>query len=154
MPESLITKYKSFWSCPTSLQFAYQNEYLNARLSNIGVIHFKAEEFTKSSVNPNNVMTKDFDALMSASVVTLCHLDKLRDRFGKPIYINSGYRNPITNSRVRGAKNSRHMRCLAADIRPADLMDLNRLWDLLHSPEFEPFVHECIMHDTYIHVGF
>ena len=44
-------------------------------------------------------------------------LDPLREAYGKPIYVNSGYRSPALNSAVGGARNSQHMKGQAADIR-------------------------------------
>jgi len=49
-------------------------------------------------------------------LVTGC-LQPLRDRTGRGIYINSGYRPPDLNSLIGGSKTSAHMRGDAADIR-------------------------------------
>ena len=43
-------------------------------------------------------------------------LDPLREHYGKPIYVNSGYRCPKLNQLVNGAANSQHMKGEAADI--------------------------------------
>lgn len=43
-------------------------------------------------------------------------LDPLRERYGKPIYVNSGYRCPKLNALIGGAVNSQHMKGEAADI--------------------------------------
>ena len=40
----------------------------------------------------------------------------IRDYFGKPIKINSGYRSPKHNKNVGGAKNSQHVKGRAAYI--------------------------------------
>jgi uncharacterized protein YcbK (DUF882 family) len=44
-------------------------------------------------------------------------LQKLRDRLGVPLTIESGYRNPTHNIAVRGSPNSRHMLGQAADVK-------------------------------------
>ena len=44
------------------------------------------------------------------------YVQKIRDHFGKPITITSGYRCPIHNKRVGGATGSRHSKGDAADI--------------------------------------
>ena len=44
-------------------------------------------------------------------------LDALRNKIGKPVIINSGYRTPGWNKKCDGAKYSYHMRGMAADIR-------------------------------------
>lgn len=47
-------------------------------------------------------------------------LDPARDKLGKPIKVNSGYRCPKHNLEVGGAVNSQHMKGEAADIAPVD----------------------------------
>lgn len=44
-------------------------------------------------------------------------LQSIRDAFGKPITINSAYRNATYNKKIGGAKNSQHVYGKAADIR-------------------------------------
>ena len=43
-------------------------------------------------------------------------LDDVRDKFDKPIHINSGYRTPAHNEAVGGTENSSHLKGLAVDI--------------------------------------
>ena len=43
-------------------------------------------------------------------------LGAVRAHFGKPVTVNSGYRSPTHNRRIGGARNSRHVMGLAADI--------------------------------------
>ena len=43
-------------------------------------------------------------------------LDEVRDKFDKPIHINSGYRTPAHNEAVEGTENSSHLKGLAVDI--------------------------------------
>lgn len=44
------------------------------------------------------------------------NLQVLRDYLGEPIRLNSGYRSPVYNARIGGAKNSQHLLAKAADI--------------------------------------
>lgn len=44
-------------------------------------------------------------------------LDPLREAWGKPIIVTSGYRCPRLNAAVGGARASQHMQGMAADIR-------------------------------------
>ena len=43
-------------------------------------------------------------------------LQQIRDHFGKPVSITSGYRTPAYNTKVGGASNSYHVKGMAADI--------------------------------------
>ena len=43
-------------------------------------------------------------------------LDKIREAFGNPIYVNSGYRCKELNNMVKGSKTSHHLYGKAADI--------------------------------------
>ena len=44
------------------------------------------------------------------------NLQVLRDWLGQPITINSGYRSPEHNKKIKGAPQSKHMEGIAADI--------------------------------------
>ena len=52
-------------------------------------------------------------------------LDPLRQAWGRPIIVNSGYRSPAVNRAVGGVPNSQHTRGEAADIT-AGSPELNR----------------------------
>ena len=56
-------------------------------------------------------------------------LQAIRDEFGAPIKVNSGYRSPEHNKKVGGVRNSQHVEALAADLVPAKggEAELNRL---------------------------
>lgn len=56
-------------------------------------------------------------------------LQAIREAFGQPIRVNSGYRSPEHNAKVGGARNSQHLEALAADLAPASgkTTDLSRL---------------------------
>ena len=47
-------------------------------------------------------------------------LQQVRTHFGSPLSINSGYRCPVHNANVGGARNSQHLTGFAADIRVAN----------------------------------
>lgn len=62
---------------------------------------------------------------MASELNNLLHLvenvlDPLRELYGKPITVNSGYRNPIVNSKSGGANTSQHIKGEAADIKCND----------------------------------
>lgn len=58
-------------------------------------------------------------------------LDPLREAWGKPIRVTSGYRCPTLNALVGGSKTSQHMTGEAADIDAGSREDNGRLFRLL-----------------------
>lgn len=58
-------------------------------------------------------------------------LDPVRERLGTPIYVNSGYRSPLLNRVVAGARKSYHMQGRAADITTRSFPVNRRLYKLL-----------------------
>lgn len=70
--------------------------------------NFKVSEFACHGSGCCSTVTID-DALAA-------HLQKIRDHFGKPVTINSGYRCATHNKRVGGASGSYHTKGMAADI--------------------------------------
>ena len=80
-------------------------------------------------------------------------LDPLREAYGRPIRVNSGYRCPRLNALVGGTPNSQHMRGEAADIQPVvgnegDLDELARI--LIANGKFD----QLILYPTFIHVSY
>lgn len=69
--------------------------------------HFKVKEFA----------CKDGSQVVFIDSYLVSILDILRNKVGKPVIINSGYRTPTRNKEVGGAKYSYHTRGMAADIR-------------------------------------
>lgn len=61
-------------------------------------------------------------------------LQKVRDKFGSPIKVTSGYRCPEHNKKIGGAPNSSHTAGLAADIQPkvVTLDSLDLLYDVCY----------------------
>ena len=59
-------------------------------------------------------------------------LDPLRNRYGHPIHVSSGYRCPRLNKAVGGEKTSQHMTGEAADIYVASAKDKAMLFSLIY----------------------
>lgn len=57
-------------------------------------------------------------------------LDPLRDAYGKPIRVNSGYRSPALNTAVKGSKTSQHVKGQAADITGGNKQENKKLFEL------------------------
>lgn len=58
-------------------------------------------------------------------------LDPLREAYGKPIYINSGFRNAELNKEVGGVPSSQHQKGEAADINAGSKEENKKLFDLI-----------------------
>ena len=95
--------------------------------------YFTLGELCKSDVavekrivnTPDNPTIERMQALMEEC------LDKVREMWGKPIGVNSGYRSAELNRAVGGAKNSQHLRGEAADITTGTKDDNRKLFDLI-----------------------
>ena len=79
-------------------------------------------------------------------------LDPLRERYGKPIIVNSAFRCEKHNREVGGAANSQHMRGEAADIRPTtnftnELVKLAKI--LVENGKFD----QLILYPNFVHVS-
>lgn len=66
------------------------------------------------------------DNLRPNAVRLMDYLDKVREAYGAPIIVSSGYRSEDLNGAVGGATNSQHMQGLAADLIVPDLERLFR----------------------------
>lgn len=57
-------------------------------------------------------------------------LDTIREAYGSPISVTSGYRCPELNKAVKGSKTSQHLKGEAADLVPCDF-DTLRLFNVI-----------------------
>lgn len=95
--------------------------------------YFTLGELCKSDVavekrienTPDNPTIERMQALMDEC------LDKVREMWGEPIGVNSGYRSYELNKAVGGAKNSQHLRGEAADITTGSKDNNRKLFDLI-----------------------
>ncbi len=92
----------------------------NTRLSS----HFRLGEFISLHKYPDNKPTMQHVVNMTYGCLML--LEPARQVVG-PIIINSGFRNARVNALVGGVKNSQHLLGQAADIRPQDPQQFQRL---------------------------
>ena len=92
--------------------------------------HFRLGEFINLHKYPDNKPTMQHVANMTYGCLML--LEPARQVVG-PILINSGFRNPRINALVGGVRNSQHLLGQAADIRPQDPQQFQRLVDFLQS---------------------
>lgn len=80
--------------------------------------HFTIDELTHSdtavALDIDNTPTRAVAERLTELVEFV--LDPLREAYGKPIYVNSGYRSHRLNIEVGGVRNSQHLSGEAADI--------------------------------------
>lgn len=94
--------------------------------------HFRLGEFLNLGKYPDNKPTMQHVANMTYGCLLL--LEPARQLVG-PILINSGFRSSRVNALVGGVKNSQHLFGQAADIRPRDPKQFQRLVDFLRACE-------------------
>ena len=82
---------------------------------------FSLNELTKSDTALRHDMDNTPPPEAIECLRALCDnvLQPVRDHFGKPVRVNSGYRHPDVNAKVGGSKTSDHCKGMAADIEIA-----------------------------------
>lgn len=79
-------------------------------------------------------------------------LNPLREKFGKPIIITSGFRSSELNKAVGGKPTSQHTKGEAVDITAIDKADNKELFELCKTLDFDQLLNE---HDySWIHVSY
>lgn len=117
--------------------------------------YFNFREMCKTNCNEDNYPRTMEQVYNLCGLVSL--LDEVREEFGEPIVINSGYRSSIVNQKVGGARKSLHLEGRAADIRPLYengreyYNELQRLFTILYERRHD--LSELIQYDTFIHVA-
>lgn len=114
--------------------------------------YFKVSEIlcsdTAKKHNIDNTPTDD--TIIDNLNYTLNRLNEIREKYGKPIYINSGYRCDELNSLVGGVKDSKHRLGLAVDLRwDTDLIDF-----LIKNCSFDKLIKEKAGKSKWIHLQF
>ena len=80
-------------------------------------------------------------------------LDPLRELYGKPIKINSGYRSPLVNKKIGGSPTSDHVKGMAADITGGSKEENKKLFELIRDNfTFRQLINEYDY--SWIHVSF
>lgn len=91
--------------------------------------NFDLEEFTRSSkAKELGITNKPGEKELAALRVLVSRtLQPLRDKIGKPIHVNSGYRCPELNKAIGGVPTSQHQKGEAADLsidgKAADILE-------------------------------
>ena len=114
--------------------------------------YFKVSEILRSNTakkhNIDNTPTDE--TIIDNLNYTLNRLNEIREQYGKPIYINSGYRCDELNALVGGVKDSKHRLGLAFDLRwDTDLIDF-----LIDNCSFDKLIREKAGKSKWIHLQF
>lgn len=118
--------------------------------------YFSIGELCRSNVadlkgipnHPNTYQKMNMEKLISNV------LDPLRFKFGKPIYVNSGFRCATLNELIGGARNSQHMDGKAADITSGNKKDNKVIFELAQSMglDFDQLINENQF--SWIHISY
>nr|DAI41411.1 MAG TPA: peptidase [Caudoviricetes sp.] len=100
------------------------------------------------SNTPNATQKRDLLRLMD-------YLDGIREEFGEPIKVTSGFRSWRVNKDVGGVKNSQHLAGQAADIVPAKSPErLRELFDIIRKRGgFQQVIYERKGQSVWVHVA-
>ena len=107
--------------------------------------HFTLEEFTRSVKASQNHICNEPTTEAVSNLQNLCQevLEPLREHYGHPITVSSGYRSRKLNTLVHGVANSQHIKGEAADlVLPS--VETGRDWQRWipdHCPNFD----QCIL---------
>ena len=95
--------------------------------------YFTINELSLSSTAQKYLIdnTPDKPSITNMTLLVDHILDPIREAWGKPIKINSGYRSKALNSKIGGSKTSDHMLGRAADITAGSTAQNKKLFDLI-----------------------
>lgn len=118
--------------------------------------YFTINELCKS----NTAVQKGIDNTPNQQIIdnleqlVLKILDPLREAYGKPIIVNSGYRSAELNRAINGAKFSQHLKGQAADITGKSKENNKKLFELIQSLQlpYDQLIDE--QNFSWIHVSF
>ena len=109
--------------------------------------HFTLEEMLNTRKYPYNKPTLQHVVNMAYGCQQL--LEEARQEVG-PIIVNSGYRNEDVNRLVGGVRNSQHLLGQAADIRPRDPAQFQRLVSFLSR---HPLTDQLLTGQGWMHIS-
>ena len=120
----------------------------NTQLNDIQLSpHFMLSEFLKLGKHPDNLPTPQ--VLFNLKYGCQYLLAPARHEVGA-IIVNSGYRNEVYNRQVGGVRNSQHLLGQAADIRPKDPRQFQRLVDFLRNC---PYTDQLLTGPGWLHIS-
>ena len=117
--------------------------------------HFTIKELSHS----DTALAKGIDNFPTAEAISNLIklvdnvLDPLREKYGKPIRVSSGYRSAILNRSVNGATSSQHRLGEAADITTGSKDENRKLFEIIKNEVlFDQLIDE--KNFSWVHVSF
>ena len=114
--------------------------------------NFSYKEFEKSDtavrLHLNNAIT-DWEVRDNIKALVENILQPLRDAWGGPVFINSGYRSPEVNKAVGGVETSQHCKGMAADCGCTDPYALAKLAKRMRLPYDQMIIYPSFVHFSY-----
>lgn len=117
--------------------------------------YFTYEELirSKTAEQYNIDNTPDFESELNIYNVLIPRLNQIREEWGHPIYVNSGYRCEKLNKKVGGSKKSSHMKGLSVDLTTGNRESNKRLFNLIRAKfQFDQLIDE--QNYSWIHIGY
>lgn len=112
--------------------------------------YFTIDEMCKTSTGISNIPDEGVKENLVALVTNI--LDPVRQKYGKPIKVNSGYRSKQVNAAVKGALNSQHVTGEAADISAGSPEENKKLFEIISTMNFDQCINE--FNYSWVHVSF
>ncbi len=117
------------------------------RKTGMGGSYFTIDELCKND-KPTEAVKEQLQLLIDNV------LDPMREEYGKPVRVTSGYRSPEYNKRIGGATNSQHTKGQAADLQTGEGKEGNkRIFDIIKKQgHFDQLIDE--KNYQWIHVSY
>jgi zinc D-Ala-D-Ala carboxypeptidase len=97
--------------------------------------HFTLKELTGSQTATRKGYSEQFnppqDVVDNLTHLCVNLLEKVREKYGKPLKISSGYRCDRTNKAVGGSKTSQHVKGEAADLDTGSREENKKLFEII-----------------------
>lgn len=118
--------------------------------------YFTINELCKSTTAQQNRIdnTPSLEIVKNLEQLVTNILDPLREAWGKPIFVTSGYRCKKLNAKVGGSKTSQHVLGQAADIKTDSVSNNKKLFQLIQSLKlpYDQLINEY--NYSWVHVSF